>query len=93
MYHLSLSLFKITLDKWPFVCYVMFMINIVELEKRIDNGEKFGKNFIRKTTRALQKTYYDFRCVATPKDPLRSAETARRIACRRTITKLHEARK
>ena len=93
MYHLSLSLFKITLDKRPFVCYVINMMNIVELEKRIDNGEKFGKNYIRKVVRDLHKTYYDLRCVATPKDPLRSAETVRRIACRRTIIKLKQARK
>ena len=93
MYHLSLSLFKITLDKWPFVCYVINMMDIVELEKRIDDGEKFSEQFIHRRVRALQKTYYDFRCVATPKDPLRSAETARRIACRRTIIKLNQARK
>ena len=75
------------------MCYIIFMINIVELEERIDNGEKFSEQFIQRRVRALQKTYHDFRCVATPKDPLRSAETARRIVCRRTIVKLNQARK
>ena len=69
------------------------MMDIVNLEKRIDDGEKFSKSFVKRTARALHKTYYDLRCAATPEDPLRSAETARRIACRRTIIKLKQARK
>lgn len=90
---------KKVLDKWFRMCYVIYMMNIVDLEKRIDNGEKFSKRFIAKVIKSCAPVWDRLTCPEAldrrGKDLLGVLEDANGLprAIQRTIIKLKQARK